>query len=349
MKSISNQIVINNYIIKQTLGKGTFGKVKLTIYIPTQEKVAIKILEKSKMTEKDDFVRVAREIEITQPLSHINVIQINDIFEDKDCFYIVMEYCEEGELFNYIVKNRRLSDDEASYFFYQIINGLEYIHSLGVVHRDLKPENLLLGKDNVIKIIDFGLSNYFNKKLLSTPCGSPCYASPEMVSGNKYNGFRIDVWSTGIILYAMLCGYLPFEGKNNDALFKIILECKVDYPRCLSGASRDLMRKILVTNPEKRITIKEIKQHTFYLKGERIYNEKFNKGIPMNMSLNNNANTSRGHSHRHTQDDNQYQVLNTETNENNNKIFTLNTLLKENNKERRHVTDITQRRKHKRL
>ena len=180
MKSISNQIVINNYIIKQTLGKGTFGKVKLAIYIPTQEKVAIKILEKSKMTEKDDFVRVAREIEITQPLSHINVIQINDIFEDKDCFYIVMEYCEEGELFNYIVKNRRLSDDETSYFFYQIINGLEYIHSLGVVHRDLKPENLLLGKDNVIKIIDFWLSNYFNKKLLSTPCGSPCYASPEI-------------------------------------------------------------------------------------------------------------------------------------------------------------------------
>ena len=166
----SSETIINNYIIKQTIGKGTFGKVKLGIYVPTNEKVAIKILEKSKMVEKDDFERVGREMSIIQSLHHQNVIKIQDIFENEDNFYIVMEYCEGGELFNYIVKKRRLSDEEASFFYYQIINGLEYIHSKGVVHRDLKPENLLLGIDTILKIIDFGLSNYFEKRLLSTPC-----------------------------------------------------------------------------------------------------------------------------------------------------------------------------------
>ena len=344
--------VINNYMIKQTIGKGTFGKVKLGIHIPTNEKVAIKILEKNKMVEKDDFERVAREMSIIQLLNHPNVIKILDIFENDDNFYIVMEYCEGGELFNYIVKKRRLSDDEASYFYYQIINGLEYIHSLGVVHRDLKPENLLLTKDNTIKIIDFGLSNYFSKKLLITPCGSPCYASPEMVSGQHYNGFRIDVWSTGIILYAMLCGYLPFEDKNNEVLFKTILECNVDYPRCLSGPSRDLMRKIMVTNPEKRITIPDIKQHKFYLKGQQIYNNKFSSVTvrkPASGSFISNNNTSRTLTQRHTKEESPYIPLKTENE--NPKRFTLNTFWSEtvekskkekenNNKERRHETDI---------
>ena len=189
-----------------------------------------------------------------------------------------MEYCEGGELFNYIVKNRRLSEEESAFFYYQLINGLEYIHSLGIVHRDLKPENLLLTSEHLLKIIDFGLSNYFKegqKDLLSTPCGSPCYASPEMVGGNKYNGFKIDIWSSGIILYAMLCGYLPFEDKDNDVLFEKILECKLVYPKYITNTSKDLIEKILVTDPETRITIPEIKKHPFYLKGKDLFEQEF--------------------------------------------------------------------------
>ena len=269
---------IGNYQIKQTLGEGTFGKVKLGIYLPTNEKVAVKIIEKERMTDKEDIVRLKREFDMLSKFNHPNVILVTEIFESNDSYYSVMEYCEKGELFNYIVEKKRLSENESAFFYFQIIQGLEYIHSLGIVHRDLKPENLLLSKEHLLKIIDFGLSNYFTKgqkELLSTPCGSPCYASPEMVAGKKYDGIKIDIWSTGIILFAMLCGYLPFEDKNNDVLFDKILECKVEYPDFLSEEPKDLISRILVTDPEKRITIEEIKKHEYYLKGKKFFYEIF--------------------------------------------------------------------------
>ena len=207
-KKIEKEYIISNYLIKRTLGQGTFGKVKLGIYLPTGEKVAIKIIEKERIIEKDDILRVKREFEMLALFNNPYIIVVAEIFESSDSYYTVMEYCEGGELFNYIVKNRRLDEGEAAFFYYQLINGLEYIHSLGIVHRDLKPENILLTKEHLLKIIDFGLSNYYKEgqeNYLETPCGSPCYASPEMVSGKNYDGYKIDIWSSGIILFAMLC------------------------------------------------------------------------------------------------------------------------------------------------
>ena len=269
---------LGDYIIKKTIGKGTFSKVKLGIHKETKQKVAIKILEKSALVEKDDIERLIREMEMLNSLDNINIVKVFEINEDEDNYFIIMEYCEGGELFNYIVKNQRLSEKETAYFFYQIINGVEYIHSKGIVHRDLKPENLLLSENKIIKIIDFGLSNYFDgKNLLHTPCGSPCYASPEMVGGNNYNGFYIDTWAIGIILFAMMCGYLPFEDENNDILFKKILRCKLNYPQHLSEVAKDIMKKILVTDPEERIKLDEIKRHKFYLWGKKLFMEKFKK------------------------------------------------------------------------
>ena len=268
---------LGDYEIKQTIGKGTFSKVKLGVNKFTKEKAAIKILEKSKIVEKDDLERIIREMSIITELDHINVIKVYEMYESTDNFLIIMEYCEGGELFNYIVENQRLSEEETAFFFYQLINGIEYIHSKNIVHRDLKPENLLLDKDNVLKIIDFGLSNYYTGTYLSTPCGSPCYASPEMVSGNSYNGFYIDIWSTGIILFAMMCGYLPFEDPDNEVLFKKILSCKLHYPSHLSSLAKDIMKRILVTDPEKRIKLEEIKEHKFYLMGKKLFERKFGK------------------------------------------------------------------------
>ncbi len=299
-KSKKPQTILSEYEMKKTIGKGTFSIVKLGIKKSTKEKVAIKILEKSKIINKDDLIRIKREISILKNFNHKNIIKIYDIFQDNEKYYIIMEYCENGELFNYIVENQKLNEKESSYFYYQLINGLEYIHSKGVVHRDLKPENLLLGKGKILKIIDFGLSNYFNlnnNNLLSTPCGSPCYASPEMVSGKKYNGFYIDVWSSGIILYAMLCGYLPFEAQNNDLLFQKIMKCNLDYPAFISNSTKSLLKKILVNDPNKRIKIEEIKKHPFYIQGKNIFKilhpnlfKDNSKQIIKNNNSNNNIN-----------------------------------------------------------
>ena len=273
---MKNEDFLSDYEIKETLGKGTFSVVKLGINKITNEKVAIKILKKKKMQKAKDRSRLEREISILKRLHHINVIKIHKIAEEIDNYFIVMEYCENGELFNYIVSHQRLSEEETAYFFYQLINGLDYIHHKNIVHRDLKPENLLLSQGNILKIVDFGLSNYYypEGKLLSTPCGSPCYASPEMVCGNKYNGFRIDIWSCGIIIFAMICGYLPFEDPNNELLFKKIMKCKVDYPEYLSDDVLDIMNKIIVMDPNKRINIEQIKRHPFYLKGKNEFEKK---------------------------------------------------------------------------
>jgi serine/threonine protein kinase len=286
--------LIEEYIIKETIGKGTFSTVKLGEHIKTKKKVAIKILDKEKLKTKEDSIRIQREIKILSIMDHPNIIKTYKITETAKNYYIIMEYCEGGELFDYIVEKERLDESEASIFFYQLINSLEYIHSKGIAHRDLKPENLLLTKNKKIKIIDFGLSNYFggDTSPLQTPCGSPSYASPEIIRGELYNGFRIDIWASGIILFAMLCGYLPFDeeeeenedikcfsqdgkkeekSEDNEILFQKILEGKIDYPDYLSDIAVDLIKKMLVVEPEDRIKIKDIKKHKFYLLGQKNY------------------------------------------------------------------------------
>ena len=266
---------LNNYIMKKEIGEGNFGKVKLAEFKPTGEEFAIKILNKKKIKKQMKNV-LLRENEIITKLNHINVVFVYKIIDTPEDYYIVMEYCKLGELFDYIVEKKKLEEEEASVLFYQLINGVEYIHSKGIAHRDLKPENLLLTEDKVLKIIDFGLSHEFNEEeFLKTKCGSPSYAAPEILAKPKYDGFKIDIWCCGIILYAMLCGYLPFEGddeneSNNYKLFKNILECEPEMPEFLSRISKDLILKILKPEPELRITIKKIKKHPFYLKGQKL-------------------------------------------------------------------------------
>jgi len=262
---------ISDFILKQDIGEGNFGKVKFCIFKRTGEEYAIKIINKKKIKDKmkNSFFK---ENEIATKFNHINVIYVFRILEDRENFYLVMEYCQKGELFDYIVEHQRLSENEAAVFFYQLINGVEYIHSKGIAHRDLKPENLLLTNDKTLKIIDFGLSHEFDPSscLLKTKCGSPSYAAPEIISCNYYDGFKTDIWCCGIILYAMLCGFLPFEGDDNPILFRNILECDPEMPDWLSISSRDLIIKILNPDPDERISLEEIKRHKFYLKGKKL-------------------------------------------------------------------------------
>jgi 5'-AMP-activated protein kinase, catalytic alpha subunit len=180
-----------------------------------------------------------------------------------------MEYSSSGELFDYIVERSRLKEAEACVFFQQIIAGIEYIHKLNVVHRDLKPENLLLDHNRRIKIVDFGLSNtYRPNELLQTACGSPCYAAPEMIAGKKYEGLKVDIWSSGVILFAMVCGYLPFEDPNTGELYKKILACDYKAPKFISAGVRELIAGILNTDPNRRFGIEEIRNHAWYRQGK---------------------------------------------------------------------------------
>lgn len=216
---------IGQYILGKTIGEGTFGKVKIGMHILTKARVAVKILEKNKIIDVADYERVSREIHILKIVQHPQVVQLYEIIETPKKLYLIMEYASGGELFDYIVKHQKLSEKESCKFFQQIISGMEYMHRLNIVHRDLKPENLLLDYKKNIKIVDFGLSNtYVKDELLKTACGSPCYAAPEMIAGKKYDGTKVDTWSCGIILYALICGFLPFEDPDTTQLYKKILK-----------------------------------------------------------------------------------------------------------------------------
>ena len=269
--------VLKDYMFIKDIGEGNFGKVKLSKLISTNEKFAIKILNKERLKTQTKSSSI-NEIEILSKLNHPNVIHVVKILEDDINFYIIMEYCSKGELFDYIVKQEKLNEIEAAIFFYQLIIGVEYIHKQKLAHRDLKPENLLLTKNHILKIIDFGLCHDFDgTKLLKTKCGSPSYAAPEILRGFPYNGFKSDIWCCGIILYGMLCGYLPFDGDNNQEIFKQIVQCNPEYPPFLENDSIDLLTKILNDEPNERITINQIKKHPFFLKGKYYYFLKYDE------------------------------------------------------------------------
>jgi len=256
---------IGAYYMGKTIGEGTFGKVKLGTHSLTGEKVAIKILEKERIKDTADVERVAREIHILQLIRHPNIIQLYEIIETPKQLYLIMEFASGGELFDYIVANTRVKERVACKFFQQILAGVDYIGKLGIVHRDLKPENLLLDHDDNIKIVDFGLGNtYKTGERLKTACGSPCYAAPEMIAGKEYDGLKADIWSCGIILFALVCGYLPFEDPNTSELYKKILNSEPKCAEFVSEECQDLILRILTKDPEERYSIAQIRGHPWF-------------------------------------------------------------------------------------
>jgi 5'-AMP-activated protein kinase catalytic alpha subunit len=254
-----------NYKLGKTLGIGSFGKVKIAEHALTGHKVAIKILNRRKIRNMEMEEKVRREIKILRLFMHPHIIRLYEVIETQTDIYVVMEYVKSGELFDYIVEKGSLQEDEARNFFQQIISGVEYCHRNMVVHRDLKPENLLLDSRCNVKIADFGLSNIMlDGHFLKTSCGSPNYAAPEVISGKLYAGPEVDVWSCGVILYALLCGTLPFDDENIPNLFKKIKGGIYTLPSHLSPGARDLIPRMLVVDPMKRMTIPEIRQHAWF-------------------------------------------------------------------------------------
>ena len=256
---------LGHYILLRTLGKGSFGKVKLAQHEITKHTVAVKILNKAKIEQQKMDAKINREIKILKLLQHPHVIRLYEVIDTPTDIFLVMEYVSEGELFYYIVRHWPLPLEQVRKFFQQIIAGVEYIHYYRVVHRDLKPENVLLDKDLNLKIADFGFSNLMQDgDFLRTSCGSPNYASPEIISGQLYAGPEVDVWGCGVILYAMLCGRLPFDEEHISALFRKIKDGDYELPECLPEDCKDLIRRMLAVNPLERITISGIRNHKFF-------------------------------------------------------------------------------------
>ena len=280
---------IGNYRLGRTLGVGTTCKVKIGIHETTRKKVAIKILNKKKLRSMEMEAKVESEIAILASLNHPHIIKLYEVIRTQSDIFVVMEYASRGELFDYLVLNGRLKESEARKFFQQIICVIEYCHYKGIVHRDLKPENLLIDNDYNLRIADFGLSNTMKDGFfLKTSCGSPNYAAPEVISDELYAGPEVDVWSCGIILYALLCGSLPFDDENIPNLFRKIKSGTFKIPTYLSKGPTDLIQKMLTVHPMKRWTIEQIKNHFWFKKRLPKYLKqyKFDSDYSVKTSLN---------------------------------------------------------------
>ncbi|CAI4057890.1 hypothetical protein SUVZ_02G6090 [Saccharomyces uvarum] len=290
---------IGPWKLGETLGLGSTGKVQLARNKSTGQEAAVKVISKAVFNSGNvsgtsivgsntpDALPygIEREIIIMKLLNHPNVLRLYDVWETNTDLYLVLEYAEKGELFNLLVERGPLPENEAIRFFRQIIIGVSYCHALGIVHRDLKPENLLLDHKYNIKIADFGMAALETEgKLLETSCGSPHYAAPEIVSGIPYQGFASDVWSCGVILFALLTGRLPFDEEDGNirALLLKVQKGEFELPSDdeISREAQDLISKILTVDPERRIKARDILKHPLLQKYPSIRDSKSIRDLP---------------------------------------------------------------------
>lgn len=269
---------IGKYKVLRSLGSGSSGNVLLAQDTKNNSEVAIKVIER-KVQSNTEFsgqqpagtqldaqgdVRVYREAVISSLISHPNVVRLLDFLYSEKSFFLVFSFVRGEQLYESVVRSGRITEDRARRYFRQIISALEYIHRNCIVHRDLKIENILVDENDNIRIIDFGLSNFYdNKSLLSTFCGSLYFAAPELLMSQRYQGPEIDVWSLGVILYVMLCGKVPFDDESVHSLQNKIKNGKFELGNHLSSEARDLLTKMIVADPGARISLTEIKKSTW--------------------------------------------------------------------------------------
>ncbi|XP_037376985.1 serine/threonine-protein kinase MARK2-like [Talpa occidentalis] len=254
----SKDIVIRNYQILRTLGEGTYGKVKLARHSLTGTEVALKVIRKSWWVSKESLTR---EVCNMKALSHPHIVQLFQVLDTKGQLILVMEYMEGGDLHDYLQHHGRLAESEARGMFEQLLSALSYCHRKGVVHRDLKAENILMDRQENVKLGDFGLSVQCKGQELSTCCGSPEYAAPEIYRLHRHYGPAADIWSLGVVLYFMVTGALPFVGDNFWKLRQRVTSGCFHVPAYLSGQCEDLLRKMLVLDPQARSSIEDLVTH----------------------------------------------------------------------------------------
>lgn len=246
-------------------------RVKLGVHEESGEQVAVKIMDKSDIKAQEMTMNVRREIAIMKALKHRNIVNLRQVLTSQSKLYIVMDLVTGGELFTKILNEGRLEETIGRRYFQQLVDGIEYCHRRGVCHRDLKPENLLIDETTgELKITDFGLSAMkgasTTEELLHTQCGSPNYCAPEIIARHKqgYSGDKVDAWSCGIILFALLAGFLPFYDENTKVLYRMIQRDDVKFPRKFPPDAKDLVLRLLHKVPEKRYTLSEVKKHPWF-------------------------------------------------------------------------------------
>ncbi|XP_062544541.1 uncharacterized protein LOC134211571 isoform X3 [Armigeres subalbatus] len=258
---IEKLVRVGYYELDKTIGKGNFAVVKLASNLITNSKVAIKIIDKTCLDE-ENLAKTFREISILKVLHHPHITRLYEVMESRNKIYLVTEHAARGEIFDHLVANGRMKEEEASRIFSQIISAVDYCHSKGIVHRDLKAENVLLDNEMNVKLADFGFSNTFCEGTpLRTWCGSPPYAAPEVFQGVEYDGPKSDIWSLGVVLYVLVCGALPFDGATLHDLRSVVVAGKFRIPFFMSQECEHLIRHMLVVEPEKRYTVKQIANH----------------------------------------------------------------------------------------
>ncbi|OHS97729.1 CAMK family protein kinase [Tritrichomonas foetus] len=253
---------IHPYELRGVIGDGAFSVVRLAFNVEEQTYAACKIVSRQKLLLHNLEARFENEIRILQQMHHPGVVGLYDMQKDENFYFIFEEFCPNGELFQYIVTRGRLSEVEAQIFTRQILETLKFVHSLGICHRDLKPENILLDANGCIKISDFGLSRFVSiTGIVETPCGSPCYASPECLSGQPYDGRKSDMWSTGVITYAMVTGQLPWTKRNHVQLFDQIKSGDYIIPSYVGNICQNFLTSLMMVDPQKRLSIDEALAH----------------------------------------------------------------------------------------
>jgi len=224
------------YKFIKLIGKGAFGKVTLGVHLLTGKHVAIKTIEKSFMNDEFSKRKVFQEVYLLKKIKHSNVIRLLEVFESEKHMLIVMEYAGGGDLLRLIKRKGRLEESDSKYIFKQIVYGVAHIHCRSVIHRDIKLDNILLDSEKGVKICDFGVSKITKKgQIIKEQCGTPAYLAPEIIEDKGYEGFYVDIWSLGVLLYAMLTGTVPFKAPNLDDLHKLILAGEFKIPDCVSS------------------------------------------------------------------------------------------------------------------
>jgi serine/threonine protein kinase len=261
---------VGAYELLSPLGSGSFAVVWLARHTIIGCPAAIKIIQRSSLDTTDSVTRFTREISILRQMRHPFIAELFEELEDEYCYFIVMEYVEGGSMLNAVNTHGPLEEERACRYFCELISALDYLHNTKfIAHRDVKAENVMIDRNDTIRLIDFGLSRAFTKGSpnLSTTCGSPAYAAPEVIRGMPYTK-ACDIWSAGILLYAMVAGRLPFDASRQQVLLQKVLTDDIVFPPTMSRSLTDLLRRVLVRDPDGRITIDHLKEHPWFAQCE---------------------------------------------------------------------------------